>query len=266
MARFSLVDQAIDMTSIPLSDTEARNVGLCFVPLWAFWVMLVFQILAYPVLAIIAERYLHGLNFKRRTLSDTAAGGVAVRTVSLTKAYPTIWYKKWFGIDDGTGLVALDKLDLVAQNNQILCLLGVNGAGKSTALDLLSGFHTPTSGEMVINARPSQLGICPQKNILFDRLTVLEHVRFWSQLKGGREDLTALHTLIEACGLSVKIHSQARTLSGGQKRKLQLACMFVGETKICMMDEVTTGLVSLPRGFPSQVSPLSCLLAQVDTN
>jgi ABC-type multidrug transport system ATPase subunit len=79
--------------------------------------------------------------------------------------------------------------------------------------------------------------------VLFDRLTVLEHVIFWSQLKGGREDSQALHELIAACDLTKKTHSRAGTLSGGQKRKLQLACMFVGGATVCLMDEVTSGLV-----------------------
>jgi len=254
MGRYAMNDQAVHMSAAP--ESSGLSSGMIketfFVPVWAFWLMLIIQIAVYPVLAILAERLMHGINFKGRHLSDTATEGsatpdAAVRTEGLTKSYPSVWYKKFFRINDGTGLTALDNLDLVAQNNQIVCLLGVNGAGKSTTLDMLSGFHDPTSGQMYINARPSQLGVCPQKNVLFDRLTVLEHVKFWSDLKGGGEDLAALHALIEACDLTVKTNSQSRTLSGGQKRKLQLACMFVGGTKICMMDEVTTGLDPISR-------------------
>jgi len=86
-------------------------------------------------------------------------------------------------------------------------------------------------------------GLCPQKNVLFGKLTVLEHVKFWSEMKGGKETSQELLDLIEACGLTMKTHSRASTLSGGQKRKLQLACMFVGGTTVCLMDEVTSGLV-----------------------
>lgn len=215
-----------------------------FVPVRTFWVLLIVQIIAYPVLAILVERHYHGISFRNRQLSPTTAdtNTPAVQTKGLGKVYYPSWYKRLFGKREG--FTALDGVDLVAEKNQILCLLGVNGAGKSTTLDLLSGFRSPTSGEILINAGHSQLGLCPQKNVLFDRLTVLEHVKFWSEIKGDKADVAVLNSLIEACDLSLKINSRASTLSGGQKRKLQLACMFAGGTTVCLMDEVTTGLVS----------------------
>ncbi|KAK0717520.1 hypothetical protein B0T26DRAFT_775989 [Lasiosphaeria miniovina] len=230
-----------------------------YVPVKTFWGFLILQIFFYPVLAILAEHFVHGINHKGRAMTATgdtefsgggdADSGVAIRTTGLAKVYTLTWHKNWagFGRDKNTGLRALNGVDLVAHKRQILCLLGVNGAGKSTTLDLLSGFKQPTAGTMDIAASPSQLGICPQQNVLFGRLTVLEHVKFWSQLKGGREDANAMHELIAACNLSHKTHSQAGTLSGGQKRKLQLACMFVGGTTVCLMDEVTSGLDPISR-------------------
>ncbi|KAM7205792.1 putative ABC transporter [Naviculisporaceae sp. PSN 640] len=218
-----------------------------FVPVRTFWILLIVQIIVYPLLAILVERHYHGISFKSRQLSPTTAdiSTPAVQTMGLGKVYYPSWYKRLFGKREG--FTALDGVDLVAEKNQILCLLGVNGAGKSTTLDLLSGFRSPTSGEILINAGHSQLGICPQKNVLFDRLTVLEHVKFWSEIKGDKAEIRALHALIEACDLSLKTYSRASTLSGGQKRKLQLACMFAGGTTVCLMDEVTTGLDPISR-------------------
>ncbi len=80
---------------------------------------------------------------------------------------------------------------------------------------------------------------------MYNHMSVYEHVKFWSEMKGGREDRAALQQLIDACDLTLKRDSRAGKLSGGQKRKLQLACMFVGNSTICLMDEVTTGLVGL---------------------
>lgn len=91
------------------------------------------------------------------------------------------------------------------------------------------------------------LGICPQKNLLWPKLTVFEHVKHWSGIKGGHESPEEILQLIEACDLTSKIHSRSATLSGGQKRKLQLACMFVGGSTVCLMDEVTTGLDPVSR-------------------
>ncbi|KAK4160939.1 putative ABC transporter [Cladorrhinum sp. PSN259] len=254
MAKFAFVNWGvnltalgIDMSLIPKEFRQHIPGGPYRVAVWTFWVFLIIQIIFYPFLCILAEKLIHGINFKGRTLSADSSSNssdttVAIRATGLTKVY-TGW--SWFGRKKPFN--AVDGLDLIAQKNQILCLLGVNGAGKSTTLDLLSGTQAPTSGSIIINARHSQIGICPQKNILFGRLTVFEHVKFWSELKGGNEDDQALHDLIAACDLTRKTHSRAKTLSGGQKRKLQLACMFVGGTTVCMMDEVTSGLDPISR-------------------
>jgi ATP-binding cassette, subfamily A (ABC1), member 3 len=87
--------------------------------------------------------------------------------------------------------------------------------------------------------------MCPQRNVLFDELTVSENVWLWNKVKSGLEDSAALQDLIEGCDMALKASSRAGNLSGGQKRKLQLACAFVGGSSLCLMDEVTTGLVSL---------------------
>ncbi|KAK4231754.1 transcriptional repressor NF-X1 [Podospora fimiseda] len=251
MAKFALLKWPVDMTTLGIDmklvpEEFWGNIpgGPYRVAVWTFWVFLVIQIVIYPILSILAEKFLHGINFKGRALSTDSSTdtSVAIRATGLTKVY-----NSWSWRGRRKPFKALNGLDLIAQKNQILCLLGVNGAGKSTTLDILSGAQAPTAGDIVINARHSRIGICPQKNILFNRLTVYEHVKFWSELKGGNEDEQALHDLIAACDLTRKTHSRAKTLSGGQKRKLQLACMFVGGTTVCMMDEVTSGLDPISR-------------------
>ena len=91
------------------------------------------------------------------------------------------------------------------------------------------------------------LGICPQKNVLWDNLTVYEHLVIWNNLKGKSEDKASLERLIETCDLGRKRDSFSKNLSGGMKRKLQLACMFVGGSSICLLDEVTSGIDPLSR-------------------
>jgi ATP-binding cassette subfamily A (ABC1) protein 3 len=215
-----------------------------------FWGLLIIQIFLYPVLAILAERFIHGINTKGRafTKDQDSSSTAAVEVAGLTKVYSTTWWKKIFFWRRIPELRALDGLDLVAQKRQIMCLLGVNGAGKSTTLDLLSGFMKQTSGSIRINGSGSTpLGICPQKNVLMNELTVLDHVRFWSGVKSGKVVDAEVEEIIAKCGLEEKKHSRAGKLSGGQKRKLQLACMFVGGSLVCLMDEVTTGLDPLSR-------------------
>ena len=88
-------------------------------------------------------------------------------------------------------------MNLKLFEGQVTSLLGHNGAGKSTTMSILTGLLPPTSGTAVIygndiinnivGARKS-LGLCPQHNVLFDYLTVEEHMWFYGMLKGMRKD------------------------------------------------------------------------------
>ncbi len=84
--------------------------------------------------------------------------GEALRISAVSKTYST-WWKQRLGIKEAGKTSALDGLDLVAYKNQILCLLGANGAGKSTTLDILAGVRRQTVGEIDIYAPPSKLGV-----------------------------------------------------------------------------------------------------------
>lgn len=125
--------------------------------------------------------------------------------------------------------------------------MGPNGSGKTTTLHMMSGFTKPTSGTVKLDASPSQIGICPQHNTFWDDLTVAEHMYVWNQIKAAHETAQDQEQLIAACDLGAKERSKAGTLSGGQKRKLQLACMFIGGSTICLIDECTSGLDPLSR-------------------
>ncbi|OIW35226.1 P-loop containing nucleoside triphosphate hydrolase protein [Coniochaeta ligniaria NRRL 30616] len=254
LTRFAVAELDLDMTTGKVDITkiygglvdgveERYDLGSS-----VFFVFLVLQIIFYPLLAILAEKLVHGVNFRGREIIPGEEMAFAVDVVGLTKVYAVSWWKKAFCCwRRSSELRALDGLDLVAQKRQILCLLGVNGAGKSTTLDLLSGFMSPTSGTMRISSSRAPLGICPQKNVMRDELTVLEHVNFWSEIKSGSRTEADVEDIVTKCGLDEKRHCRAGKLSGGQKRKLQLACMFVGGSTVCFMDEVTTGLDPLSR-------------------
>ena len=78
-------------------------------------------------------------------------------------------------------------------------------------------------------------------------LSVTEHVRLWASLKtaGGVPSTQDVDDVIAECDLTEKAHSAAGTLSGGQKRRLQLAIAFCGGSKVCCIDEASSGLVSI---------------------
>jgi ATP-binding cassette, subfamily A (ABC1), member 3 len=108
--------------------------------------------------------------------------------------------------------------------------------------------HTITSGSIDVDGTGG-LGYCPQKNVLWDELTVYEHVKIFNKLKatGGFDDKDQICNLVSACDLAIKLDARSKTLSGGQKRKLQLAMMFTGGSRVCCVDEVSSGLDPLSR-------------------
>ena len=187
MARFPMALLPIDMNTSAALTLDLSRFGPIFylppetspLPVYVFWLLLVVQIIAYPVLAVFVERAIHGISFKGRTLSsDPGPGGpsVAVETSGLRKVYPPSIWRRIFccAAKVPEAVTAVDGLGLVAHKNQILCLLGVNGSGKTTTLDLIAGLQRSNAGEVRIQASSTQLGICPQRNVLHPQLTVLE--------------------------------------------------------------------------------------------
>ncbi|KAH9206456.1 hypothetical protein DL95DRAFT_347495 [Leptodontidium sp. 2 PMI_412] len=222
----------------------------------ALWVFLVIQIFAYPILGAMVERYLYGTASKGRSVvqglgSDGVSSSETVQLNNFTKHYQTNWFRRKFaGITKTStaSVVAVDNLTLNARKGQICVLLGANGSGKSTTLDAIAGLNKVTSGTIKVDGTGG-LGIAPQKNVLWDELTVEEHIRIFNRLKstGPRDSKDSLRTFIEAIDLDRKINSKAKTLSGGQKRKLQLGMMFTGGSSVCCVDEVSSGLDPLSR-------------------
>ncbi|KAA8574696.1 hypothetical protein EYC84_003946 [Monilinia fructicola] len=227
----------------------------------ALWVFLIIQIFVYPILGALVERYLFGTTSKGRSVVGQGSekhaqslGSNTLETVRLqnfTKHYRPNWFRlKTAGftkIPKAT-VVAVNDLSLTASKGQILVLLGANGSGKSTTLDAIAGLNTVTSGNITVDGTGG-LGIAPQKNVLWNELTVEEHIRIFNSLKstGPRDSNAALKELIVAIDLDRKINAKSKTLSGGQKRKLQLGMMFTGGSSVCCVDEVSSGLDPLSR-------------------
>jgi len=125
--------------------------------------------------------------------------------------------------------------------------------GKSTTLSQLSGLIAPTSGDATVFGRnivgelsqvQQMIGVCPQQNILYEHLTVMEHLRLYAALKNVpkckvEEQATSL---LQDIALTTKRHALIPTLSGGQKRKVCLAISLVGDSKVLFLDEPTSGM------------------------
>lgn len=149
--------------------------------------------------------------------------------------------------------VAVDSLNLDMYEGQVTVLLGHNGAGKSTTISMMVGLIPPTAGDgfMYGNSLSSDmsairkvLGVCPQHDILFPELTVKQHLQMFAVFKGVPSDQVdgAVERMIAEVGLNEKVHALSATLSGGQKRKLSLGIALIGDSKIVVLDEPTSGM------------------------
>nr|XP_014349980.1 PREDICTED: ATP-binding cassette sub-family A member 1-like isoform X2 [Latimeria chalumnae] len=149
--------------------------------------------------------------------------------------------------------LAVDGLSVNFYENQVTSFLGHNGAGKTTTMSILTGLFPPTSGTALIYGKDirteidsirKNMGMCPQHNVLFDQLTVEEHIYFYARLKGKstKEVKEEIDFMIEDVGLPHKRKDMVKNLSGGMQRKLSVAIAFVGGSKLVILDEPTAGV------------------------
>ncbi|KFH73542.1 hypothetical protein MVEG_00758 [Podila verticillata NRRL 6337] len=167
--------------------------------------------------------------------------------------------------------VAVDRLNLLTEPNELFALLGQNGAGKSTTMQILYGVTDPSSGNAFLFDRSiredmgqirATMGVCPQHDVLFADLTCWEHV----QLYAGIKDLPAhafaasvtdndnlntkesvappswIRSRLEAVQLWKDRHTMASRLSGGMKRRLSTIISTIGDPQVLILDEPTTGM------------------------
>ncbi|EAN96787.1 putative ABC transporter [Trypanosoma cruzi] len=156
----------------------------------------------------------------------------------------------------GTHRPALDDLSLGVHKGEIMALLGLNGAGKTTAVGILAGEVVPTSGSAYINhlsvlrsASRSYVGYCPQKDALIDHLSPGEHLRLYAGLRGATDKYIRkeIPKLLDALGLTSQKNTPAYSLSVGNKRRLSLAVALVGGTTSVLLDEPTAGMDATAR-------------------
>ncbi|OLN95975.1 ABC transporter A family member 2 [Colletotrichum chlorophyti] len=245
MARWEREDAPTDLTKVaPDSPWAVSGIVL--------WVFLIIQIFMYPFLGAIIEAKLHGTATKGRSVvfDQNGPDDAAVRLEGFTKIYSPSRIRRFFSFisPPREPVVAVDNLTMNVRRGQILVLLGANGSGKSTTLDSIAGTTKLTSGSITIDGTGG-LGIAPQKNVMWDELTVFEHIRIFGRLKSpgsppSKEDIRAL---VNSVDLELKQKAKSKTLSGGQKRKLQLGMMLVGGSQVCLIDEVSSGIDPLSR-------------------
>jgi ATP-binding cassette subfamily A (ABC1) protein 3 len=217
----------------------------------ALWVFLAVQIILYPILGALVERSLHGISTKGRSVTMDARDNDRVRLRRFSKRFQPSWFSRLISPLSGSRretVVAVNDVSFTAQKGQILVLLGANGSGKTTILNAITGLTNISQGNVKVGTRDG-IGYTPQKNVLWEELTVEEHVTIFNRIKSTDKIASkeTIRALIKTCDIESKLEAMSKTLSGGQKRKLQLAMMFTGGSSVCCVDEVTSGLDPLSR-------------------
>ena len=168
----------------------------------------------------------------------------AVKTFDLTKKYKE--------------KTAVNKLDLTVHKGELYALLGVNGAGKSTTIKMLSCLTQPTSGDAELMGHSvvkesttvkSLINVSPQETAVAAKLSVRENLEFIARIYGSnkKEAKEKAQNTIEKFNMDEIAKSKAATLSGGWQRRLSIAMALITEPEILFLDEPTLGLDVLAR-------------------
>jgi ABC-2 type transport system ATP-binding protein len=142
---------------------------------------------------------------------------------------------------------AVRGISLEIASGEVFCLLGPNGAGKTTTVEILEGYRKRDAGDVEVlgfdperreRAFRERIGVVLQSSETWPSLSVAETVRVFA---GYYERPRPVDEVVELVGLAEKREARVKTLSGGQKRRLDLALALVGDPELVFLDEPTTG-------------------------
>jgi len=151
-------------------------------------------------------------------------------------------------------VLAVDNLSLQVKQGEVFGFLGPNGAGKTTSIRMMCGLLRPTSGEVYIRGKRvppggsketrSKVGICPQENILWNKLTCFEQLVFSAGMYNVNrmQARSRAERLLQEMGLGFKRNKLAGTLSGGLKRRMNVIMAIMHDPEILVFDEPEAGL------------------------
>lgn len=160
-----------------------------------------------------------------------------LRVMHITKAF-------------GRKMVAVDDVTFGVPRGEVFALLGPNGAGKTTTINMIRGDMAPDAGEILVEnisvqgnrpAARAHLGVCPQFDAM-DRMTVVEHLRFYAKVRGVEDVEHNVAQVIKAVGLEAFKSRMGEKLSGGNKRKLSLGIALMGNPTVLLLDEPSSGM------------------------
>lgn len=154
---------------------------------------------------------------------------------------------------DIQGTNILRDVSFEVRDGEILGFLGPNGAGKSTTMKILTGFWTPSGGEVTVNGLDvekdslkirERIGYLPENVPLYDEMKVVEYLKFIAHIRGiAKPDIAEkISKAASACGLTERLQQPIEELSKGYRQRVGLAQAILHEPDILILDEPTTGL------------------------
>ncbi|XP_052174572.1 ABC transporter A family member 2 isoform X2 [Diospyros lotus] len=197
---------------------------------------------------------------KQEAMEDVVDPNIAVQIRGLVKIYPGATKIGCCKCKKTSHYHALKGLWVNFAKDQLFCLLGPNGAGKTTVINCLTGVTPITAGDALVygysirssvgmsNIRRT-IGVCPQFDILWDALSGQEHLHLFASIKGlppASIESVAQKSLAEV-RLTEAAKIRAGSYSGGMKRRLSVAIALIGDPKLVILDEPTTGMDPITR-------------------
>jgi len=165
---------------------------------------------------------------------------------------------------------AVKSINFELNDGEIVGFLGANGAGKSTTLKVMTGYLTPTTGNVYVNDLDiqsntleiqKQIGYLPELNPLYSEMRVYDLLEFTGNIRNitGKAFKNSLARVVEQCGLKGVVHRMVSECSKGYKQRIGLACAMIHDPKILILDEPVTGL------DPNQIVEIRNLIKDLGT-
>ncbi len=165
---------------------------------------------------------------------------------------------------------AVKSINFELNDGEIVGFLGANGAGKSTTLKVMTGYLTPTTGNVYVNDLDiqsntleiqKQIGYLPELNPLYSEMRVYDLLEFTGNIRNitGKAFKNSLARVVEQCGLKGVIYRMISECSKGYKQRIGLACAMIHDPKILILDEPVTGL------DPNQIVEIRNLIKDLGT-
>lgn len=200
--------------------------------------------------SLIKWREVFSVKAWRRALQKNKYKGKQVKGVTGKIIEVAHLSKTYKGKND---VVVFDDANFYVDEGEVIVIIGPNGAGKSTLVNILAGAIEPDKGTLKFNGSKKSnrfkmlqncLGVVFQENIIYQRLSVREHLELFGAIKGISEDnlREAISFFAENLQLTHMLENYAGDLSGGQKRKLCIALALLGNPPMVIMDEPTAGV------------------------